>query len=545
MTSHYRHRRISNAAIPFPTLIEPGEIAVNTANRQLAVGDANISSSGAQIPLLAVRYFDVRSQYAANDFVVQADGLYRAKVSLLPAAFDASQWDRFITDVAAKAYADAGDAAIVADYQAADAQLTAAVNGKIEKSGDTMQGYLTLVGTPNQDLHAATKLYVDQQVAAGGIVTLPAANIHFTPEAGGSLSSTNVQDAIVELGDEKAPLYSPDLQGVPTTATPPAADNTTKIANTSWVQNYTANYVVSYVGSYFTSQASAAQPLMDGAVSVGTSTKFAREDHRHPTDTSKAPINSPAFTGNPTAPTPSQSSNNTSIATTAFLGAKFALYAPLADPVFTGNPQAPTPAPGDNDTSIATTEFVNGAVATAVAGTIAVPVEYVLASRAVTIPPGAHSLDVTLQGGGGCSAGGGGATLFKFLTGLTPGKTLSLTIGAGGVNSGGTGTAGGATVLQSGTQAITTLVAGGGDTGAWKGSSQGTGAGGVASNGDINLPGQHAAHFGDSMFGRGGTSDSDSGTYAPPTGYGGGGPNGPTYASQSGTPGCAILRWYA
>src|SRR4249919_1582818 len=33
-------------------------------------------------------------------------------------------------------------------------------------------------------------------------------------------------------------------------------------------------------------------------------------------------------------------------------------YAPINNPVFTGDPQAPTPAPTDNDTSIATTAFV-------------------------------------------------------------------------------------------------------------------------------------------------------------------------------------------
>jgi hypothetical protein len=32
--------------------------------------------------------------------------------------------------------------------------------------------------------------------------------------------------------------------------------------------------------------------------------------------------------------------------------------APIASPAFSGNPTAPTPAPGDNDTSIATTAFV-------------------------------------------------------------------------------------------------------------------------------------------------------------------------------------------
>lgn len=39
-----------------------------------------------------------------------------------------------------------------------------------------------------------------------------------------------------------------------------------------------------------------------------------------------------------------------------------ALLAPLASPVFSGNPTAPTPSAGDNDTSLATTAFVNTAV---------------------------------------------------------------------------------------------------------------------------------------------------------------------------------------
>jgi hypothetical protein len=38
--------------------------------------------------------------------------------------------------------------------------------------------------------------------------------------------------------------------------------------------------------------------------------------------------------------------------------------APLASPAFTGNPTAPTPTAGDNDTSVATTAFVTSAIAT-------------------------------------------------------------------------------------------------------------------------------------------------------------------------------------
>jgi hypothetical protein len=45
-----------------------------------------------------------------------------------------------------------------------------------------------------------------------------------------------------------------------------------------------------------------------------------------------------------------------------------AAKAPLASPAFTGNPTAPTPTAGDNDTSIATTAFVTGAITTAGTG---------------------------------------------------------------------------------------------------------------------------------------------------------------------------------
>jgi len=108
----------------------------------------------------------------------------------------------------------------------------------------------------------------------------------------------------------------------------------------------------------------------------------------------KAPLASPVFTGNPTAPTPTAGDNDTSIATTAFVtaadaalqtsiktyvdnqdalkadityvNAQDALKAPIASPTFTGDPKAPTPSAGDNDTTIATTAFVANAVASGV-----------------------------------------------------------------------------------------------------------------------------------------------------------------------------------
>lgn len=109
----------------------------------------------------------------------------------------------------------------------------------------------------------------------------------------------------------------------------------------------------------------------------------------------KAPVNSPALTGTPTAPTPAQSSNSQQIATTAFVQAALAAglsvpanhvhvvaditglqaildaKAASASPALTGTPTAPTATPGTSSTQIATTAFVSGAVSAAIANAAA------------------------------------------------------------------------------------------------------------------------------------------------------------------------------
>ena len=65
--------------------------------------------------------------------------------------------------------------------------------------------------------------------------------------------------------------------------------------------------------------ASSLTPLEDGTASAGSATTWAKGDHVHPTDTSRAPLASPAFTGTPTAPTPLSSDNSQKIATTEFV----------------------------------------------------------------------------------------------------------------------------------------------------------------------------------------------------------------------------------
>lgn len=111
--------------------------------------------------------------------------------------------------------------------------------------------------------------------------------------------STATQGAL----DLKAPLASPALTGVPSAPTAAVDTNTTQLATTAFV-----------VG-----QASSTNPVVNGTVAVGTSTRYARADHIHPTDTSRAPLASPTFTGTPAAPTATAGTNTTQIATTAFV----------------------------------------------------------------------------------------------------------------------------------------------------------------------------------------------------------------------------------
>jgi hypothetical protein len=100
-------------------------------------------------------------------------------------------------------------------------------------------------------------------------------------------------------------LASPALSGTPTAPTAATSTNTTQVATTAYV-----------VG-----QAGTATPLGNNTAAVGTSLLYSRQDHIHPTDTTRAPLASPALTGTPTAPTATGGTNTTQIATTAFVTA--------------------------------------------------------------------------------------------------------------------------------------------------------------------------------------------------------------------------------
>lgn len=94
---------------------------------------------------------------------------------------------------------------------------------------------------------------------------------HAFAAASHSHAESDITNLVSDLS-AKAPLASPTFTGTPAAPTAAADTNTTQLATTAFV-----------VG-----QAGTATPLVEGTAAVGTSKKFAREDHVHPVLTTQS-----------------------------------------------------------------------------------------------------------------------------------------------------------------------------------------------------------------------------------------------------------------
>lgn len=188
-------------------------------------------------------------------------------------------------------------------------------------------------------------------------------------------------------------------------------------------------------------------------------------------------------------------------------------------------------------------------------------------SGTFTIAAGVTQIKVTVVAGGGGgggagttnNGGGGGAggNSIKWLTGLTPGNTLAVTVGAGGTGvSANTGNTGTNSQVASGTQSITTIVANAGTGGFGFAAASPGGSGGAAGSGaDIAVPGSGGVLGALSNGGAGGSTAYGAGGYtnATPstaglsaTGFGGGGGGavaGASNAGGTGGGGIVIFEW--
>lgn len=111
-------------------------------------------------------------------------------------------------------------------------------------------------------------------------------------------------------------LASPTFTGTPAAPTAAQNTNTTQIATTAFVLGQ-ANSTASTIA-------------MNGVQAAGSSSLYARADHVHPSDTTKANLASPTFTGTPAAPTAAVDTNTTQLATTAFVLGQASATTPAA-----------------------------------------------------------------------------------------------------------------------------------------------------------------------------------------------------------------------
>ena len=119
---------------------------------------------------------------------------------------------------------------------------------------------------------SAASTYQTQAGMSSYLTTATAASTYLTQTNAAStyqtLSGMSSYLTTSTAASTYAPLASPSLTGVPLSTTAAADTNTTQIATTA--------FVVGQVGT--------ATPLANGTAAVGTSLKYARQDHVHPSD---------------------------------------------------------------------------------------------------------------------------------------------------------------------------------------------------------------------------------------------------------------------
>ena len=220
----------------------------------------------------------------------------------------------------------------------------------------------------------ASQTYVQDQKASPTFTGVPNA-----PTADYGTNTTQLATTAFVQGEKLSPTFT----GVPIAPTASSTTSTTQIATTAFVQAQKISPAFTGVPVAPTAVAGtnttqlATTEFTTGAVTTLQASTTATTDSLQ---ASKAPINSPLFTGVPAMVTsPNDGDVSTKIATTAFVRSSAPVLsvagktgivtllvtditgaAPTAAPTFTGDVKAPTPTYGDNSVFVATTAFVQG-----------------------------------------------------------------------------------------------------------------------------------------------------------------------------------------
>ncbi|MFP1863211.1 glycine-rich domain-containing protein [Lonsdalea quercina] len=376
-------------------------------------------------------------------------------------------------------------------------------------------------------------------------------------------------EAAADPHTQYAPKLNPTFSGMPKAPTPASDSNSDQLATTAFVK--------SVVAALVDGSPAALDTLKELSVALGNDPHFATTITN--SIAQKAPLNSPALSGIPTAPTAEQSVNTTQIATTAFV--KSAINA-LVD----GSPAAldtlkELSAALGNDANFAATvtNSLSGKMEKSQNGAD-IPdktrflenlglsdsigyqgrllnIQHFLSSGTYTKTPGTKKIKVILTGGGASGgkssgtssyarSGGAGGTRIAWIDVSNINGGVTVTIGAGGTSvttAGSVGSMGGDSSLS------TLMTAKGGTTNFGKGGeSEGEGFGISGGNGNSGGSQSNNTIGGTSYWGGGGAgydqqniSTLDARAY----GSGGAGVSSLVAASGTGADGICVIEEYA
>lgn len=198
------------------------------------------------------------------------------------------------------------------------AEISSAVNGLVDAAPATLDTLNELAAALGDDANFASTV----TTALAGKAPVVSPVFTGTPEAPTATAGTNttqlattafVQTAVAP----KANIASPTFTGTPAAPTAAVGTNTTQIATTAFVNAEIAADIAgkanlaspTFTGTpaaptaaadtnttqlattaFVVGQAASSAPAADGNAAVGTSLRYARQDHVHPTDTTRLPL---------------------------------------------------------------------------------------------------------------------------------------------------------------------------------------------------------------------------------------------------------------
>lgn len=191
------------------------------------------------------------------------------------------------------------------------------------------------------------KMALKDEIAETDLASALATKINGKADASDTYTKTDVDGLL----DDKADLASPALTGTPTAPTATAGTNTTQIATTAFVKascdaisaSLAAALKFKGIVANLTELEAIVNPA-NGDVYQVTNPGIGKTNAEYAYDGTSwvelgtevdlsgyAPIASPAFTGTPTAPTPTSGDDSTKIATTAYVQDELDNYIPASD----------------------------------------------------------------------------------------------------------------------------------------------------------------------------------------------------------------------